>query len=312
MLLVLAVSLLAFSCARDPLERPGDYDVYTSGPLEIPNPEEPEQPIQAQIYAPSDDGGRNIGKGPFELIILMPGFGAPYTAYSMYATHLASHGSTVIGMNFILPGGFDGRHDYLARQTTYVLDFAVGEGGPLSGHVKCEKIAAAGHSLGGKIAFYAAALDPRIRVVMAMDPSNSGGPPCFISEEWCNAYPVAPNIVTGDHGLLEGVSAASFIMRAAPDGFNPDPQSNAEYFFHGSDGQGTHAVGSPALYFDIGTGGHASWLYLGNPNVPRITKRTMVAWIRTHFRGEAMDPYFTGEIVQRDLDVGNLIAVGTR
>jgi len=307
-----AVSLLLTSCAVDPLENPGIYDVYTSEQISIENPENPEEPIQARITAPSTDGGKSISEGLFELVIFMPGFGATYHSYDMYARHLSSHGSIVVGMNFRLPTGVDGRHDYLTRQTIYVVDYALGSGGPLEEHIDSSKIATAGHSLGGKIAFYAAALDPRISVVMALDPSNGGGPPCFISEEWCNAYPVAPNISTGEIGLLDQVEAASFIMRAAPDLFNPDPQSNAEYFFHGVDGQGTHAVSAPALYFDMGSAGHASWLFLGNFNVPRITKRTMVAWLKTHFYGESLEAYFTGEIAQNDIDQGNIVAVGTR
>ena len=306
------VSLLITSCAVDPLEKPGSYDVYTSDQILIENPENSEEPIQARITAPSTDGGQSICEGLFDLVILMPGFGATYQLYDMYAKHLSSHGSIVVGMNFRLPEGVDGRHDYLARQTIYVIDYALGSGGPLEEHVDSSKIAAAGHSLGGKIAFYSAALDPRISVVMALDPSNGGGPPCFISEEWCNAYPVAPNILTGETGLLHEVNAASFIMRAAPDVFNPDPQSNAEYFFYGVDGQGTHAVSTPALYFDMGSAGHSSWLLPANLNVPRITKRTMVAWLKTHFYGESLEAYFTGEIAQNDFDQGNIVAVGTR
>jgi pimeloyl-ACP methyl ester carboxylesterase len=310
--LTLAVHFLLASCAVDPLEKPGGYDVYRSEQISIPNPEDPEEPIQARITAPSTDGGQSISAGLFELVVFMPGFGATYPFYDMYAKHLSSHGSIVVGMNFRLPTGPDGRHDYLARQTIYVVDYVVGNGGPLEEHVDPSKIATAGHSLGGKIAFYAAALDPRISLVMALDPSNGGGPPCFISEEWCNAYPVAPNISTGAAGLLDQVHAASFIMRAAPDAFNPDPQSNAEHFFYGLDGQGTHAVSPPALYFDMGSAGHASWLFLGNLNVPRITKRTMVAWLKTHFYGESLEEYFTGEIAQTDIDQGNIVAVGTR
>jgi pimeloyl-ACP methyl ester carboxylesterase len=216
-------------------------------------------------------------------------------------------------MNFIISAGFDGNHDYLARQTTYAVDYAVACGGLLEGHIDPSKIAAAGHSLGGKIAFYAAAIDPRISVVMAMDPSNGGGPPCFVSEEWCNAYPVAPNVHTGAIGMLDEVAAASFIMRAAPDTFNPDPQSNAEHFFYGLDGQGLHGVRPPALYFDMGPSGHASWLFLGkNLNVPRISGRTMVAWLKSHFHGASLDAYFTGEIVQEDIDAGYIVSVETR
>lgn len=311
-LLWLALSLALVACGTDPLELPGSYGVFRSELFDVPNPEVPDEPIRARIHAPSADGGLSVDEGPFPMVLFMPGFGATLDAYDMYASHLASHGFIVASMDFRLPGGVDGRHDYLARQALYVIDHALGSASPVWGHVDASKIATAGHSLGGKIAFYAAALDSRIEVVMALDPSNGGGPPCFISPEWCNAYPVAPNVETGAIGLLDQVDAASFIMRAAPDAFNPDPQSNAEHFFFGLDGQGAHAVGPPALYFDVGAAGHASWLYLGNPEVPRITRRTLVAWLRKHFQCEPLEAYFTGEIVQRDVAAGIIVAVETR
>ncbi len=307
------ITLLFATCIpMDPLEKPGCYDIYVSEEMCVANPEAPDESIEARIYAPSIDGGVSIAAGPFEMVVFMPGFGATYNAYEKYIGHLASHGSIVVGMNFRIDLGLDGRHDYLARQTTYVIDHFLDEGGPLEGHADPSKIATAGHSLGGKIAFYSAAIDPRIGVVMAMDPSNSGGPPCFISEEWCNAYPVAPNIVTGEIGVLGDVHAAGFIMRAAPDPFNPDPQSNAQYFFYGMDGQGTHGVGSPALYFDMGPAGHGSWAFPLALDVERITRRTIAAWIKAHFHEEPMEYYFTGGIVQRDVDAGHMVAVGTR
>lgn len=308
-----ALSIVAISCiGTDPLEKPGPYDVYLSGEISVANPEVPGEPIAVAIYAPSEDGGASIAEGPFGFVLFMPGFGAAYGTYEKYTTHLASHGSIVVGMNFRTALGFDGRHDYLARQATWVLDHSLAAGGPLEGIVDPSRVATAGHSLGGKIAFYAAAIDARVGVVMAMDPSNSGGPPCSISEEWCNAYPVAPNNVTGDIGLLDGLDAASFIMRAEPALFNPDDRSNAEHFFWGLDGQGAHGVGSPALYFDMGPAGHASWVSLFAFDVARITKRTTAAWLAFHFNGEPLEDYFTGEVVQVDVIAGNIVSVETR
>jgi len=294
---------------KDPLEEPGPYDVYLER-VSMPNPEDPASSLEGHIYAPSEDG-RSMAAGPFPLAVVMPGFGATYGLYNVYSNHLASHGFLVIGFDFVIAAGFDGMHDTLARQATYVIDFALDPAGPLAGHVDGARVATVGHSLGGKIAFYAAAIDPRISVVMTVDPSNSGGPPCFVSQEWCNAYPVAPNIVTGATGVLDDVNAASFIMRAAPDPLlNPDEQSNAQYFFTGLDGAGLHAVKSPALYFDMGGISHAAWL--SNSNIMRITKRTMAAWIKTHFEGEDLDRYLTGSVVQVDVDAGTIKSIQTR
>jgi len=306
--------LLALAVAgcvpQDPLEAPGPYGVYEEA-VSVPNPEDPGSPMKATIYAPSGDGGGRPAAGTYPLVVFMPGFGASYGLYLPFTRHLASHGNIVIGFNFVIAPGFDGRHDYLARQAAYVIDYALDPAGPLAGRVDGSRIAAAGHSLGGKISFYAAAVDPRVSVVMTVDPSNSGGPPCLISETWCNAYPVAPNIVTGAQGLLGDVNAASFIMRAAPDILlNPDEQSNAERFFTGLDGAGLYGVKSPALYYDMGSISHAAWIT--NPNIIRISKRTMTAWLKAHFGGEDMEPYLTGHVVQVDVDAGTVASVQTR
>jgi len=294
----------------DPLEEPGAFAVYRATAT-APNPENPADAIEVGFYAPSTDGGESIADGQFEMVVLMHGFSATYQSYEAYATHLASYGFIVVGMNFVIPSGLDGHHDYLARQTTYVLDYALGEQSPVAGHVDSAKVAAAGHSLGGKIGFYAAAIDTRISVVMAMDPSNSGGAPCYISPEFCNAYPVAPNPATGEIGVLDDVDAASFIMRAEPDVlFNPDPNHNAWYFFYGSDGQGMHAVGSPALYFDMGGASHVAWLI--NSDVKRITRRTLTAWLLAYFRGEDREAYFTGEVIQEDMESGFVVGLDAR
>lgn len=309
---VLLVGVLALmGCdPADPLEEPGSYDVYVRAYV-MPNPEEPDNGLSGRVYAPSADGGSSIAPGPFPLVVLMPGYGANYNQYSLYSEHLASHGAVVIGFNLITGLGLDAHHDYMARQATYVIDFALDGGGPLAGVVDAGKIGTAGHSLGGKIAFYAAAIDPRIGAVMTMDPSNSGGPPCLVDPDQCNAYPVAPNIATGAIGELDGVNAASFIMRAAPDALlNPDEQANARYFFEGLDGAGLHGVKSPALYFDMGGVSHASWLTTAS--IKRVTKRTMAAWLKAYFDGEDMEAYFTGDVVQGDVDVGIIKDIQTR
>ena len=311
-LIFVAMSCLATTCVSDdPLEQLGPFDVYVGEEFLVPNPESEEDGIPARIYAPSEDGGESVADGAFPLVVFLPGNGRGYGAYEAYHRHLASHGSVVVGMNYFLPNVAEEGYEYTGRQVLYVIEHVLGEeGGPVSGHIDGSRIATAGHSLGGLAAFFAAVLDPGIGAVMALDPFADSGVTCGANPEYCMS--VAPHEKSGYEGKLDNLQAASLVMRAAPDILNPLASTNAEVYWYGLDGQGAHGVPAPGLYYDMGDVGHASWLYSDLSHVERITKRTMVAWLKTHFGGEAMDDYLTGEITQADLDEGLIVAVESR
>lgn len=305
-LILLAISFM-WGCGGDPLERRGPYDTI-SQTLIIDNPDNADKPIHATIYAPAKLPKRQVASGTFGVVVLTPGFGAVYNLYEAYTRHLASHGYIVVGMNFRRKRlSFNGYQDDMARQISHVIDYTLDQSEFVAGHVDPTKIGLVGHSMGGKIAFYAAALDPRVSVVVAMDPSNSGGPPCMISETHCNQYPVAPNSETGHPGMLPEAEVASLIFRAAPDAAtNPDPHNNAWWFFWGADNEGTWGVNSPALFYDMGNVGHTAWIQPMGYHTPRITKRTMVAWLKTHLDGmEGYDDYFDTGNNDAGFDAGN-------
>jgi pimeloyl-ACP methyl ester carboxylesterase len=225
---------------------------------------------------------------------MMPGFGAGYTMYVDYTKHLVSWGYAVIGINFPSSGPLDyPAHDRNAQEVSITIDFADTDKSPLKGKVDMAKIAVAGHSKGGKMAFYAAALDPRIQVVMAMDPQNTGGAPCFTMMGQCHLFPVAPNPKHGDKGLMDYVGAASLIFIAPPDALiTPEEQFNAHYFY---DGLHSNTLG---MHMNAG---HIAWLT--SARIKKITKRTMVAWLKKHFENaNDMDRYFTGDLIQDDID----------
>ncbi len=61
----------------------------------------------------------------------------------------------------------------------------------------------------------------------------------------------------------------------------------------------------PGLFVFFPNGNHTKWPN-GNPEA-RITKRTQIAWLMRHFNGsDDMETFFTGEIIQADVDAGHI------
>lgn len=304
---VFFLSLLVSGCipptidANDPLEKLGPYQVGHSNTI---IPFEDTDGIEAEVFTPDSEA-------PFGLVIFLPGFGASYSLYSGYLEHLASHGYVALGMNF--PGNafaLDSRHDVKAQQVLAAVTFLRN----LHPSYLNLQIAVAGHSMGGKLAFYAAALEPEIDIVMALDPVNAGGPPCFLFPDYCANYPVAPNPNRDEPGILSDIeNLASLIMRSAPDPVtNPEAEFNAQWFYYGSDGDGSDAIPSPALYYDFADLPHAGYIPLPPSEATVVIKRTMLAWLNQHMRAEDMQEYLTGARIQADIDAGRLRGIESR
>jgi len=298
---------------NDPLENRGSYDVHMSSVI-IPNPENLEKPLSGNVYFPSQDGGTSRANGDYKLILLTPGFSASFTLYERFAKHFVSHGFVVLGFDFVPSASpIDGEHDYKARQVSYAIDFMLSEASEISDYIDPTNIGLAGHSMGAKVGFYTASIDQRISAIAAMDPSNAGGPPCFISPSNCAAYPVAPNPTREVIGVLDNIQIASLIIRSAPDPlFNPAEEFNASWFFYGYDGNSLYAVPSPAVYIDMGNTSHAAYVPLISRPVAAFLKRTMAAWFMTHLRDEPMQEYYDGDIIQADIDKGLILGVDYR
>jgi dienelactone hydrolase len=200
----------------------------------IPNPHTAGPALDATFYAPSTDAGTSIADGKFAFALVMHGFGTTHRSYEHFTLHLASHGFVALGIT--LPFSGVAMHDKNAAQAIAAIDYALGDpaAAAITPHIDATKVAILGHSFGGKIAFYAAALDPRVDLVVGWDPSNAGGPPCFIDPAACNGFPVAPNCAAKDSGIIHQLRAETLVFRAAPDGANPEPGHNAVNFFRGA------------------------------------------------------------------------------
>lgn len=299
----------------DPLEQPGPFALQQYK-RQIPDPDLADQSLQFELWVPQSESSQAR-----ELIVFLPMADFTHGWYRDYARHLASHGSIVASMSLNYLLAFDGEHPRLARSVSHLLDYLQFEeplfqkplpseradsqaSDPLA-LVDWQKIAVAGHGLGGKIAFYSALEDARVALVMAIDPTNNGEAPCLIAPRWCDAYTIAPIPDTGRVGRLQELAVPSLIFRAAPSfPFNLEPQFNAEHFFHGLDGKGQYAVPAPATYVDMGRRQHLAWLPVWDRGLMGATQRTMVAFIQQHFTGRNMTPYFTGERMARSQALG--------
>lgn len=271
-----------------PADFVGDPRAMGTPPLsqavQVPRPPGDDGTSKGTVYEPVADTAR-ASEPRFPLVVVMPGYGATHTAYAAYSTVFASHGFLVLGLD-TGEGGFTSTsdHEKEARRAVAAIDWMLT--GPAAAHIDATKIAVAGHSKGGKVAFWAAALDSRIDLVIGWDPSNAGGPPCFIDPVACNSQPAAPNCNTAEGmgvGVLQDMRAESFVVGVPPDRLtNPDPAHNSLNFYRGAP--------SPATYILL-AGGHADFV-IGNPKLQDVAIRASAGHLLARLQNLRIDPAY--------------------
>jgi hypothetical protein len=296
--------------ARD-LEQPGRFDIFERD-VRVPLQAETRSvggyaisitagELSGTIYGPSDDGGKSLAAGRFPLVIGAPGFQAGYQDYAGFFRHFASHGFVVLGIQ-TRGGDAVPMHDQEAVETSQAISYML-TASAYREQVDPEKVAAVGHSKGGKVSFFAAALDARIDLVVGWDPSNAGGPPCGAIADLagvdCNLLPVAPNCLAvqtdPDHaaGILQYMHAETLVFGVPPDALaNPTPEHNSLNFYRGA------PAPASLVYFE---GSHTAWVeggffgLLANPDIIRVTKAVQTAKMLTLFQGATgLDRYLPG------------------
>ncbi len=272
----------------------GAYQVVTTTHT-LDNPDPSLEALPVTIYSPSEDGSE-VAPGQHPLVLVMPGYGKGlglllsglHPTYAFFSEHLASHGFVVVGMNFAAGGiglpAFStanlGAH-FLTEQeknvveVRTVLDWSL-DRSPSAASIDATKIAIAGHSQGGKLAFMTAAGDPRIDLVIGWDPQNAGGgPPCLGAPDTCNRLPVAPNCQSDEAGRLHEMASETLVFAARDAGSMPDTHQWAEEFYRGAP--------SPAHMLLFPDASHESWSDGDNP-VSQLTMRTQLALLLTRFQ----------------------------
>ncbi|MEM6956121.1 MAG: alpha/beta fold hydrolase [Myxococcota bacterium] len=172
---------------------PGDPSVL--GPRTLSETEDRVGDTPVVAYVPE-------GGGP--LVVFAPGFLLESAFYESTMRHIASHGFVVVRtdppMSFATPDHVAIRDDMRA-----VVDWSLRDA-PFASQVDAGRIAAVGHSLGGKAATMLALADSRITALVAIDPVDGGG---FIPSDR------TPDIVPSD---MDGLVIASAFLGETTNG----------------------------------------------------------------------------------------------
>ena len=122
--------------------------------------------VNIQATYPTD-----AADAPYPVVLLAHGFQLAPSQYAQYGTHLATHGFIAVNVDFNADP-FSTNHVENMREVLGGLEWISGHPmlGPLA---DLQRVGATGHSLGGKLATHAAAVDPRVGAAFTLDPVDS-------------------------------------------------------------------------------------------------------------------------------------------
>jgi predicted dienelactone hydrolase len=260
----------------------------TTSPGTDPATDGPEQVTMATVSIPGAATGRTLPSTVFSpmggtnrpLVVISPGFQMDRVQYTSYARHLATWGFVAVLTDYA-DRSFLADHAKLAADIPAVITWALGQSNLA---IDPSKIAASGHSLGGKMSVFAASLDPRIKAVVAWDPVDSNSP--SVAPEKMGALTAAIAVV----GETTNASGGGMPCAPAADNF-------LQFYM---------ASPSPALAITVKGADHMDWVddpscgFCGfctagtaAPDLSRtVTRRLDVAWLRRQLLADtAMDAW---------------------
>ena len=230
--------------------------------------------LPATLFVPTG------GPTPRPLVVISPGFQLSRTQYTSLAHHMATWGFAVISTDYADTGLF-ADHTALAEDVPAAITWALAQS---SLAVDAQRVAVAGHSLGGDISAYALSLDPRIKAMVGWDPVDASNP---------SVVPEKMGSVTAAIAVVgETTDASGGFMPCAPAG------DNFQAFFAASP--------APAVEVTIVGASHMNWVddpscavcgfctagTASAASVHTITRRLDVAWLRRQLLGDtSMDAW---------------------
>lgn len=285
----LVLSIVVTACGGSgntdaPVDGNQTVDGRTSSTPDAPSPSGPTDPANDGAYAVTTANATITGStatrmlsstvftptgapSPRPLVIVSPGFQLERAQYTSYARHLATWGFVVIVTDYA--SSFFPAHTDLAADASKVIDYALAQSALA---VDPQRIALAGHSLGGKISVLTATSDARVKAVVAWDPVDTGSPS------------VAPELMTNMTAAVavlgETTNSTSNTQACAP-----AAENYTQYYA---------AAPSPALSVTLDGADHMDWVddptcfFCGfcDPGtassdvVRKVTRRVDVAWLR--------------------------------
>jgi len=248
--------------------------------------------------------------GPYPLVVVAHGFQLPPSQYTSYVRRLATHGYVAVTADF-QAALFNTDHVANTQQVLAAIDWAAAEP-TLAGVVDAETVGLTGHSLGGKLAVHGAALDPRVRASITLDPVDGS--------QMCDAQkcPDVTDMLPLDVplGFLgETLDGSGGFMSCAPEA------NNFLTFFA--------AASAPALAVTVNGANHMSFLddvascgltcslckmpTLDNATVNRLARAYVVAFYGLYLKGEpGYETFLTGDAAQTRYVGPGLVTLATK
>ena len=252
--------------------------------------------------------------GPYPVVVIAHGMQLTPDKYYEYARRLATFGYVAVTVDFPTDLFLGNDNPKEAQDLAGALDWAANKGGVLFGKVDEKNAGAVGHSLGGKLAFLAATMEPRFKAVIGLDPVDGGGP------LGCNP----PKCVDVTDAIGKLTIPTGFVgeMTDASGGMQPcaPMASNYETFYN--------AIAKNSFEVTVNGANHMS--FLDNQNgcmacgfcnkatanataVTDLARSYVTAFFERHLRGlTAYDDYLTGATAQARYVKTGLATIDTK
>jgi dienelactone hydrolase len=274
--------------STDPAQA-GQFEVISRDAVQIPVTD---GRVTASLCAPR-------AEGRFPAIVLSPGFMMDRSQYRSMCNHLASWGYVVVLQSYS-QSGFSIDHRKVAADVGDIIDWMLGAQSGLAAVVDPDRLAVAGHSLGGKVSVLAAVLEPRIKAVVGWDPVDARSP--SVTPELMSQLRV-PLLVVG-----ETLDSRGGFQPCAPG------EQNYQRYFES-------ACSSPrAIEVTVADADHMDWLddrgscgftcmFCSNGSrrdaeTREITRRAMTAFLESVLRGsEELDSWLDAATLGSNVQV---------